>query len=94
MAAFDIENEAIHLAEKAAQWTTDWVDYAEAAEKSLKAARLAGLKEALEIIDRCARDCTVYMGGPSDFQKGATNTKQEATIKITARIASLEKEGK
>lgn len=51
---FDCEAEAsaLVLAEEAAQWSRDWVDYAEMAEQALHKARIAGLKEASEVC-RC-----------------------------------------
>jgi hypothetical protein len=52
MAQFDFENEGVRLAEHAAQWSKDWADFAELAEKALRLAYIHGLKDAAEIVLR------------------------------------------
>jgi hypothetical protein len=52
MAQFDFENEAVHLAEKASSWNGDWCDFAEVAEKALRAANAAS-QPAGYVLVRC-----------------------------------------
>lgn len=57
----------------------DWKSYIE------------GLERARQFIEDAARDSTVYMSGPSEYQKGKAHVVRSANRRIDLHIASIER---